>query len=142
MKRTQQHTQMQEDKCWEDLFFDPAQEGNIKPPHVEFDQWLVNGEIRKWTGETCDVHSPILIKGSGHPTVIGYQRIDLGPQDLNTNNFPIGSYAMLTEKEAVEAVQSAQQAYNGGRGVWPQTPVTSASYGERISHPSYPPMHR
>jgi len=35
---------------------------------------------------------------------------------------------MLTEKEAVEAVQSAQQAYSGGRGVWPQTPVTSASY--------------
>jgi len=94
--------QQAQEKCFEELFFDADKE-ELKPPYVPFNQWLVNGEIRTWTGECCNVHSPILIKG--------------GKDNI------IGSYAMLTEKEAVEALQAAQQAYNNGRGVWPQTPV-------------------
>ena len=60
-----------EAKVFEDLYFDKEKEAGLQPPHVQFNQWLVNGEIRNWTGETCDVHSPILIKGSGQPTVLG-----------------------------------------------------------------------
>jgi hypothetical protein len=35
----------------------------------------------------------------------------------------LGTYAMLTEKEAVESVDAAVKAYDHGRGTWPTMSV-------------------
>lgn len=45
-------------------------------------------------------------------------------QGSNTKQ-QIGSYAMLTEKEANEALEAAATAWNHGRGEWPQASVAT-----------------
>lgn len=63
--------------------------------------WLVNGELRPWLGAVQEVYSPILVSDPA------------GPQPRL-----LGSYPLLGEKEAVEALQSAVAAYGKGRGQW------------------------
>ena len=88
------------------------------PPEVRLetplrqDAYLVNGELRRWTGPMQDVFSPVCIE-----TVAG-----LSPSLL-------GSYPLLSENEALEALHAAEQAYGQGRGRWP-----TMSVGERIRH--------
>ncbi|HNW30324.1 MAG TPA: aldehyde dehydrogenase family protein, partial [Spirochaetota bacterium] len=69
-------------------------------------EYLINGEIRTWSGEMQDVLSPVCIK-----TARGIE------QKL------IGRYPTLTEKESMEALEAASAAYNSGRGEWPSMPV-------------------
>ena len=65
--------------------------------------YLVNGELRAWTGPTQTVYSPVWIRDStGTP-----QRIE------------IGSYPLIAEAEADIALDAAVKAYADGRGVWP-----------------------
>jgi len=84
-------------------FFLPG-DSNIKPPFCPGDRYLIGGEIRTWKGEMCPVHSPIWFQGAKEATTIG-------------------SYAMVGEKEAVEAVNAAVKAYDHGRGEWPRMPA-------------------
>jgi glyceraldehyde-3-phosphate dehydrogenase (NADP+) len=76
------------------------------------DVYLVNGELRRWTGPVQDVFSPVCIE-----TAAG-----LSP-------YLLGSYPLLSENEALEALHAAEQAYGQGRGPWPTMAV-----GERIRH--------
>ncbi|GHE29718.1 NADP-dependent glyceraldehyde-3-phosphate dehydrogenase [Sphingobacterium griseoflavum] len=69
-------------------------------------EFLSNGEMLPWTGETSDVFSPICVK-----TKDGLQRKR------------IGSYPVCTEKQSMEALEAAVQAYNSGRGEWPTMSV-------------------
>jgi glyceraldehyde-3-phosphate dehydrogenase (NADP+) len=78
-------------------------------PNEPIDVYLVNGELRKWTGKMSPVYSPIRQRGSNA-------------------KLQIGSYPMLTEKEASEALDAAVNAWDHGRGKWPQSSV-----GERIA---------
>lgn len=79
---------------------------------LEQKEYLVNGELKKWTGLVQDVYSPICIQ-----TDKGLQRKRLG------------SFPVLGEKESFEALDAAKQAYDLGRGVWP-----TMSVKKRIEH--------
>ncbi len=62
--------------------------------------YLIDGEIRQWTGATQEVVSPIAVNGS-------------------TKNV-IGSFPEQTAKEGLEAVAAAAKAFDRGLGTWPQ----------------------
>jgi glyceraldehyde-3-phosphate dehydrogenase (NADP+) len=81
---------------------------------IPFNQtaYLVNGEIRDWAGPRQEVFSPVWVAA------------DAGPKP-----FFIGTYPMLTEKQAFEALDAAVEAYDHGRGEWP-----TLSVAERIDH--------
>ena len=74
--------------------------------------YLVNGEIRVWDGPRQEVLSPVWVAD------------DTGPKP-----FCIGEYPLLTEAEALQALDAAVAAYDHGRGVWP-----TLSVAERIDH--------
>jgi glyceraldehyde-3-phosphate dehydrogenase (NADP+) len=74
--------------------------------------YLVNGEIREWGGPRQEVFSPVRTSS------------DSGPEP-----FFIGEYPLLTEAQAVQALDAAVAAYDHGRGLWP-----TMSVAERIDH--------
>ncbi len=69
-------------------------------------RYLCNGEIRSWDGPRRDVRSPVCA-----PAADGLRRI------------VIGSYPLLTETQALEALEAACGAYDHGRGPWPTMSV-------------------
>ncbi len=75
-------------------------------PEIEQREYLVGGEIRTWHGPLQEVCSPICLR-----TADG-----LRPKRL-------GSYPLLSEKEALEALAAAERAWDHGRGKWPTMPV-------------------
>ncbi|MBN2078610.1 MAG: NADP-dependent glyceraldehyde-3-phosphate dehydrogenase [Spirochaetes bacterium] len=75
-------------------------------------EYLINGEVRTWDGEMQEVRSPVCLKTDG----VLEQKL-------------IGRYPVLTEKEALDALEAATAAYDNGRGEWPSIPVE-----ERIGH--------
>ena len=79
---------------------------------VEQREYLIDGEIRRWSGPVADVLSPIS------------EETPEGPRRVR-----IGSYPMFGEAEAMTAVDAAATAYDSGRGEWPTLPVV-----ERIAH--------
>ena len=74
--------------------------------------YLVDGEIRVWNGPRQEVLSPVWAAG-----------------DTDPKPFFIGEYPLLTEVEALQALDAAVAAYDHGRGVWP-----TLSVAERIDH--------
>ena len=74
--------------------------------------YLVNGEIRVWEGPRQEVLSPVWVAG-----------------DTGLKPFFIGEYPLLTEAEALQALDAAVTAYDHGRGLWP-----TLSVAERIDH--------
>jgi glyceraldehyde-3-phosphate dehydrogenase (NADP+) len=83
----------------------------IASPMEQF-HYLCNGEIKEWTGSQQDVLSPIC--EAIHDSL---------QQKL------IGSYPLLGEQQALEALDAACRAYDDGRGTWP-----TMSVEERIRH--------
>jgi len=79
---------------------------------LEQRQYLCNGEIRTWDGPRKDVWSPVC-------TASGEQ----------VEQKRIGSYPLLTEQQALEALDAACTAFDRGRGEWPAMPVE-----QRIRH--------
>jgi glyceraldehyde-3-phosphate dehydrogenase (NADP+) len=69
-------------------------------------EYLINGEIRLTDGPVQEVLSPVCIKIKN-----GFEQKVLG------------SYPLLTEKEAMEALDSAVEAYRNGTGEWPTMTV-------------------
>lgn len=69
------------------------------------DTYLVDGELRKWTGQTTPVFSTISSTEEYGPTILG-------------------SIPFMGETEALEAVNAASAAYNNGQGLWPTMKVT------------------
>ncbi len=70
--------------------------------------YLVNGEMKNWNGPRQEVFSPIYIQeepGKFAP-------------------LQIGSYPLIGEEEALEALSAAVSAYNHGRGEWPTNSVS------------------
>jgi glyceraldehyde-3-phosphate dehydrogenase (NADP+) len=68
------------------------------------DTYLVNGELKKWAGETSEVYSTISSTEKYSPTLLG-------------------TIPTMGEAAADEVVQSAVTAYNKGQGVWPTMKV-------------------
>lgn len=82
------------------------------PEKNEQREYLINGEMRIWNGELSPVLSPVFVRSGDKPeqVVIGYT-------------------PLLTEKEALEALDAAVKTYDLGRGPWSTMPVAS-----RIDH--------
>ena len=66
--------------------------------------YLVSGELKTWKGNTANVYSTISSTEDYKPTLLG-------------------SVPNLTEKEALEALDSACLAYDKGKGLWPTMKV-------------------
>ncbi|MBC7472831.1 MAG: NADP-dependent glyceraldehyde-3-phosphate dehydrogenase [Candidatus Sericytochromatia bacterium] len=79
---------------------------------IKQNEYLINGKLHKWEGEMQNVYSPVYIK-----------------TDSGLEQQLIGHYPLLTEKEAMQALESASQAYNQGRGEW-----ANMSTSKRIKH--------
>lgn len=76
-------------------------------------EYLIDGKINTWDGPAHDVISPV-----------GFMNLKGGFEQVT-----IGSYPLMEEKQALEALDAAVRAYNNGKGAWPTMPV-----GERIKH--------
>lgn len=93
-------------------------EESIIPDHLKIQQpieqreYLINGELKTWTGNLNPVLSPVFVR---HGEELKQQ--------------VIGSTPLLTTKESLEALDAAVKAYDLGHGVWPTMSVT-----ERIAH--------
>lgn len=83
----------------------PAEYAFGDPIHQR--SYLLDGKIIDWDGPVQEVYSPIVTRTEGG---------DFEPQLL-------GSYPLIGEKEALEALDSAVKAYNNGRGAWPTMSV-------------------
>jgi glyceraldehyde-3-phosphate dehydrogenase (NADP+) len=79
---------------------------------IEQREYLINGEMKIWTGNLNPVLSPVFIK-----------------ENNSYKQKVIGSTPLLTSTEALEALDAAVKAYDLGQGVWPTMSVT-----ERIEH--------
>lgn len=71
---------------------------------IHQDTYLVDGELKKWTGKTTEVFSTISSTEEYAPTLLG-------------------TIPFMGEKEAAEVVNSASLAYNNGQGLWPTMKV-------------------
>lgn len=69
-------------------------------------EYLSNGALQPWNGEVHTVLSPVCIQ-----TAEGLKRK------------VIGTYPLCGEKEAMQALTAAVQAYDNGRGEWPTMSV-------------------
>jgi glyceraldehyde-3-phosphate dehydrogenase (NADP+) len=69
------------------------------------DTYLVNGELKKWTGETSEVYSTISSTEKHAPTLLG-------------------TIPTMGEAAADEVVKSAVAAYDKGQGTWPTMKVS------------------
>ena len=80
--------------------------------YVEQREYLIDGELKKWSGKLNPVLSPVFIKeGEEYKQKV------------------IGSTPLLTSQEALEAMEAAVKAYDLGHGDWPTKSVT-----DRIEH--------
>jgi glyceraldehyde-3-phosphate dehydrogenase (NADP+) len=80
------------------------------PEAIRQDYFLIDGELRRWSGPLQEIHSPIRVRGrkAGAGTLLG-------------------TAPLLDETAALEALDVAVRAYDNGRGTWPTMAV-----GERI----------
>lgn len=83
----------------------PKEYDLIKP--IEQKEYLVNGELRQWSGKTQDVWSPI------------YVRTENGLEQKR-----IGSYPITDATDAMEVLYAGVKAYSNGRGEWPSMSVS------------------
>jgi len=69
-------------------------------------EYLVDGQLKKWEGDTSEVFSTIDIKEGGEysPTLLG-------------------SIPDMDSDSAIEALESAKKAFNRGQGKWPTMKV-------------------
>jgi glyceraldehyde-3-phosphate dehydrogenase (NADP+) len=71
---------------------------------IKQDTYLINGELRPWTGESSEVYSSISSTEDYKPTLLG-------------------TIPTLGETEALEALDAAVNAYDKGQGLWPTMKV-------------------
>lgn len=79
---------------------------NAPPSPIHQQETLVDGELKRWTGESVPVRSAICARQNG-----SLQQIDLG-------SHPAGGIP-----EAMDALAAAVEAYDDGRGEWPTMAV-------------------
>ena len=66
--------------------------------------YLVDGELKEWSGSTSEVFSTISSSSEYAPTLLG-------------------SIPLLEKEQAMEALDAATNAYNKGQGLWPTMKV-------------------
>ena len=75
----------------------------ISSPTIQ-DTYLINGELKQWSGATTPIFSTISSTEKYEPTFLG-------------------TTPSMGEKEALEALESSVLAYNNGQGSWPTMKV-------------------
>lgn len=70
-------------------------------------EYLVNGQIVKWSGQTADVYSPICTESSGNVL----------------KQIRIGCHPVVGHEEALKALDAAKNAFDNGFGRWPMMTV-------------------
>jgi len=73
---------------------------------IDQKEFLINGQLKTWNGPTQEIVSPIYIKENE----VLQQKV-------------LGSYPLLDEKQALEILASAVNAYSNGKGEWPAMSV-------------------
>lgn len=71
---------------------------------IHQNSYLVDGELKSWSGESSEVYSTISSTENYKPTLLG-------------------TIPTLGEKEALEALDAAVNAYDKGQGLWPTMKV-------------------
>jgi len=90
------------------IFVDEAQiPEKFKVPVIHQREYLLNGELVPWNGDTTDILSPVFVPAQGG----GYERK------------VVGSVPHTSPKEAMESLDAAVAAYNNGQGEWPTMSV-------------------
>lgn len=74
------------------------------PTLIHLETYLVNGELKNWTGDTAQVYSTISSTRDYKKTLLG-------------------TVPNLGENEGIEALESACLAYDKGQGLWPTMKV-------------------
>lgn len=82
------------------------------PKPLKWNKYLVNGEMKTWTGDFEQVYSPM-----GKVS-----------QDGSVERTYLGEAPTLSTEVGLEALAAAKNAYNNGRGTWP-----TASAHDRIA---------
>ncbi len=77
------------------------------PKNKYYDTFLLNGELIKWKGNTSKVYSPVFTTNSE-----GKMAATL-----------LGSIPIMEEKDALLALDAANQAFDNGIGIWPTMKV-------------------
>jgi glyceraldehyde-3-phosphate dehydrogenase (NADP+) len=80
---------------------------------LEKNEYLINGEIRYWQGSMNEIVSPVCMRD----------------ERGNLTRKVIGRTPVLTENEALQALEAASAAYDLGRGSW-----VKMSVNQRIDH--------
>jgi len=75
-------------------------------------RYLIDGQVCRWDGPCQKVLSPVCVGPAG----------GLAP-------CPIGHYPLMTDRQALQALEAASRAYDHGRGLWP-----TMSVADRIRH--------
>jgi glyceraldehyde-3-phosphate dehydrogenase (NADP+) len=90
------------------IFVDESQiPDKYKVPEIHQREYLLNGELVPWNGETMDILSPVYVPdGNGGLT----RKV-------------VGSIPHTSPKEAMESLDAAVAAYNNGQGEWPTMSV-------------------
>lgn len=84
--------------------FSPIPENHKLPEPIHQKKYLISGELKTWEGNNTKVYSTISSTADFAPTYLG-------------------SIPDMGEKEAIEALNAAVQAYDAGKGVWPTMKV-------------------
>ena len=71
---------------------------------IDQNTYLVDGQLKSWSGETAEVYSTISSTDEYAPTLLG-------------------TIPQLGEKEAIAALNSATNAFDKGKGIWPTMKV-------------------
>ncbi len=82
------------------------------PAFTDQTEYLINGEFRHWQGPMGEAFSPVRLRTANALMPV-----------------PLGRYPLLTEAEALTALDAAVAAYDHGRGHWPTMSVAA-----RIGH--------
>src|SRR6266851_5176472 len=83
----------------------PTEQRLASPIHQT--TWLVDGELKRWSGKRKTVLSPVCVRLS----------------DGKLQQLEIGSYPVMGEAESDQALDAAVAAYDNGRGEWPTKSV-------------------
>ena len=82
------------------------------PKAFKWNQYLVNGQLKTWTGDFETVYSPMGEVGA----------------DGKVAKTVLGEAPLMSTEAGMEALEAAKLAYNHGRGAWP-----TASSDERVA---------
>jgi len=75
-------------------------------PYLGGLDYLVDGQVKRWSGASTDVLSPVCVRQGG-----------------KTRRKVIGPCAMLTKEEALAALSAAVRAWDKGCGPWPRMKI-------------------